>query len=439
MFLQQIFYILLLLKIVKVEDNVVKTINENKIILNDFYWNFISVAIMGVAGILFLVIISIYYDADTLGVFNQMFAWYGVLSQLLTLGIPSAIIKYVPNKTEDDRNDYLTSAVLCVILASIVGCAIILVTLMFFGNELRIRLIPVVLALFLFPTNKVLQSYINAIEKMRAFAVFQATRYIGIVFWLWILSLIKIDGRMLSLSFVFTEMIQLVVFIIYFKFLKIKFGKNNLHIGMKIIEFGCKILPANLVVDITSKVDIIMLGLILHNDFLIGIYSFATVFSNGLYQIFTIVRKLINPKLAKNSTYNKIETCVKSINRLYYKKLLPIMCIITIMIFGVYYILASKINNDYLNGIVVLLILIISILLNGRFIMYGNLLAQIGRPDKESTINIFSLIVNICFNIILIRYYGTIGAATATALSYFAFSFLLSKNYNKIIRSKVKN
>ena len=44
-------------------------------------------------------------------------------------------------------------------------------------------------------------------------------------------------------------------------------------------------------------VDIICLGVVLGDDFLIGIYSFAILFVEGFYQLYVTVRRSINPKI----------------------------------------------------------------------------------------------------------------------------------------------
>lgn len=49
--------------------------------------NYVSLGILALSGFAFNIIILKYYDAAALGLFNQVYAWYVVLSQVASLGI----------------------------------------------------------------------------------------------------------------------------------------------------------------------------------------------------------------------------------------------------------------------------------------------------------------------------------------------------------------
>ena len=48
-------------------------------------WNYVSTLFLAAGGFLFSIIIAVFYDEEVLGVFNQIFAYYILLSQLAVL------------------------------------------------------------------------------------------------------------------------------------------------------------------------------------------------------------------------------------------------------------------------------------------------------------------------------------------------------------------
>lgn len=76
-------------------------------------------------------------------------------------------------------------------------------------------------------------------------------------------------------------------------------------------------------------------------------------------------------------------------------------------------------------AVVPLIIVSLSIALNGRYIIFGNLLSQTGFPIQESLVNLSTVICNMILNLFFIYFYGLIGAAIATAISYFVASAVL--------------
>src|SRR5262245_52235773 len=67
----------------------------------DVLWNLGSLALLGASGVLINTIIAHCQSPASLGVFNQIFAFYIVLSQLAVGGMQFSIVKYVSHT--DDR------------------------------------------------------------------------------------------------------------------------------------------------------------------------------------------------------------------------------------------------------------------------------------------------------------------------------------------------
>ena len=67
----------------------------------DLLWNYISLAFLSISGILINLIIAGRYGAETLGVFNQVYAVYIVVSQFSTGGIQYSALRHVAEHARD--------------------------------------------------------------------------------------------------------------------------------------------------------------------------------------------------------------------------------------------------------------------------------------------------------------------------------------------------
>src|ERR1700757_3934528 len=82
----------------------------------DVLWNLGSLALLGVSGVLINTIIAHYQSPTSLGVFNQAFAFYMVLSQLAVGGMQLSIVKYLSHT--DDR----------ALMATVISSALVAIT-----------------------------------------------------------------------------------------------------------------------------------------------------------------------------------------------------------------------------------------------------------------------------------------------------------------------
>lgn len=405
----------------------------------DVLWNLISTGVLAVSGMLFSFLIVFFYNPSVLGLFNKTYAFFIIISQITVMGIHSAVLKYTSENANDlkKQNTILKTAlgVVPIISSVITGAVIIFICLFSRDNASKISMILAALALPLFSINKVILWYFNGKSFMKLYAVFQTLRPIFIVVAIILISVLKLPYVILSSCFLFSE---IVVFVFgFYKILKEKALKSkfSLSIAKELFKFGFNILPGNMVLEINTKVDIICLSFILQNDYLVGIYSFAAIFAEGFYQLFIVFRRIINPKIsfeyANNKNFNDFYKGIEK-NTKKYLSVLSVLGAVCVSV-GYYFFCILFDKSEYLIATVPLVMLLLSIALNSRFIILGNFLSQIGAPKKESLVNIVSMLTNIVLNLLLIPFYGMLGAAVATAVSYFVFSFGLWYNSKKYI------
>lgn len=400
------------------------TNNQSDPLFGDLLWNYASVALLAVGGCLFSVIIAVLYDSAVVGYFNHAYAYYIVLSQIGVLGTHMSVLKFAADGRQNNQEvkqifasgmiDALLSGVVCM------GAMNVLLPWLPFTAEKKTAIFYILPALPFFSANKVALNYINALMRMKAYAVLQSLRNVFICLGILVLSALGIDGGKLTLSFVLCEMLLLVITILYLARNGLMAIRPERGWMKRLAAFGVQILPANIVAELSTKVDLLCMGWFLTDDVQIGVYSFVSMFAEGFYQIYVVVRRQINPKLSSwSSTRNVWDEKFSFLRKIALAAAVP-LTVALLLAYGFVALLVRK--PEYTNGFLPLGIVAGSIALNGIYIVYGNTLSQLGAPVRESLINCVALGCNFALNCALIPHFGMVGAASATAMSYFVFS-----------------
>ncbi len=413
--------------------------NERNAVVQGLILNYASIGILSVSGFIFNIMIMLFYDASVLGIFNQVYSWYIVFSQITVLGIQASVTKYSAEfqDNEEENGKIIGSALVCTAISALVVSFLIECVLNVISVE-RTQLIDsiklAVLALVFFSLNKVILGFFNGMSKMNAYAIFQALRYLLIAAGIVGLALWGCQGTWITLCFLIAESVLFLISMIYLftcKIVKIRCSGKWMTNHLK---FGVKIIPSNFVLELNTKADVICLGVLLKDDYLIGIYSFALLFAEGFYQLFVVLRRSLNPVLTQQymkdmlgEYWNGLKAKVgKPFYWGVFGGYLALLC-------G-YYVLCNLLGKqEYISGILPLAIVCCSIALNAKYIVMGNLFSQIGMPLEESYVNVVTVVSNVGLNLICIILWGCMGAAGATAVSYFVFSAIIRKKANNKI------
>lgn len=402
---------------------------KNNEMAEGIIWNYGSLIILSISGFLFNCLITYFYDAAALGVFNSTYAWYCVLSQITTWGIHMSVLKLIPEYkgNREEQNKIVCSALLEVLLISVIAVMVIESILPYAITDNRQLLKSMQLAMLglpIFSLNKVILNYLNGLSEMKAYAVFQSVRYLAIAISISMLGIGGGNSVWLSCSFTEAEIIVFItelIYLVYRKLIRVKASAGYLK---EHIRFGTHILPSNMALN--TKVDIICLGFVLRDDYLIGIYSFAILFVEGFYQLYIIVRRSINPKITECYVENNLYQGIENINVNLKKNLRVLSPAALFMIALGYYIICCILGHrEYIVGLEFLIIICTAIVISGREIVFGNIFAQTGFPVYESVINIITVASNFFLNLLLISFWKLLGAAVATAISHLLFGLIM--------------
>lgn len=410
---------------------------EEKEFLGGIFWNYGSLVIMSASGFLFNCLIIFFYDASILGRFNRAYAWYCVLSQVAVWGIHMSVLQKIPEtkRNEKECKEQAASAILGGSVISVLATFFAECVLFFcldrntiFYEDIRL----ILLGLPFFSINKILLNYLNGLSRMKAYAVFQSLRYFFIAAAILVMGLLKMEGQYLTCSFTYAEALLLLIMLIYLKSIQMLGGGVKWEYMLAHMKFGTKILPANMVVELNTKVDIICLGFFVNNDAVIGIYSFAILFAEGFYQIYIVIRRSINPRLTEANASRKLEEVFTELDRALKKCFQWLSPFLMIAIVGFYYVVCLVLGKpEYFDGMKYLIIICAAMVVNGRNIVYGNIFSQLELPIIESGINVITVFSNFAMNICFILLGGTMGAAVATAVSHCIYGRLIKKGINR--------
>lgn len=399
---------------------------------SDLLWNYGSIVFLASSGLIFNTIIMLFYNAEILGVFSQVYAYYILFSQLTVFGIQASVTKYSSQYSDDKKlcGQIFISGICCVVIIALVVIgglyAIVSWLQRYIGSEILEGIKIVIPGLFLFSINKVILGFLNGRSCMKAYAIFQSLRYILIAFILLLLAVCHIEGAHLVVCFVFSETVLSICLVVYLLRHKLGGERPAWKYIKEHIRFGFCILPGNMVLEFNAKTDIIALGLVLADDRLIGYYSFASFFAEGFYQLFIVVRRNINPYIAKLNGNNYVAESFSDLkDKVGHYVAVFALPGVTAIICGFGGLCWLMNRMEYLEALIPLLIISISIAVNGKYIIFGNLLSQMGFPMQESLINIGTVSCNMILNMVLIYLFGLIGVAVATAISYFLASVFI--------------
>lgn len=211
------------------------------------------------------------------------------------------------------------------------------------------------------------------------------------------------------------------------KYLKIIYLNNILKLEQELkkemIKFSIVAVFNNGISQLLYIIDIFLIGIIIADKNIIASYKTATLIPVALNFIPLSVMTYLYPYITKN-----LEN--KFILRRYLKQLLVYLgginlIISTILILFSRLIITIIFGENYLDSKNIFIILSLGYFIAGTFrIPFGSLLAAMGKIKCNFYTTLFSGVLNIILDIILIKKYSGVGAAIVT-ISIFIFSSIL--------------
>jgi O-antigen/teichoic acid export membrane protein len=399
---------------------------------SDLVWNLVSYVFIGCAGILINLFIVWFLNYDELGIFNQVFSIYIILSQLAAFGIHLSLQRFVPQHSNMlELNKILSASIL---ISSLLSISLLLVF------YLGINLLPIfpysgqvlegtnlmVPAVFFFTLNKLLLSFLMGKREMKKYAVLNTMRYFLMLAALG--SLIYLHAN-ICLIFTVSELILFTFIIpVVFNGHRLSYSKEVWGWAVVHFKFGRKAFIGNFVFDVNTKVDVLILGLFMNNS-MVGLYSFSSTFFEGFSQLTVLIRNNINPILTRVYFKSKPELFARivkgSIRRSY--KFIGLSGLLVIIGYPFLLWLSGNSENMFLSW-QVFSILVLGLVFSGGYQVVILLFNQIHMPAIQSVLLSMYFGINVLLNFILVPQLGLLGSALATSLAAI-FSIYLVKYF----------
>ncbi len=389
----------------------------------DLTWNLLSVVILGVSGLGLNLVIGRGYGPATLGVFNQALACYLIFSQLAVGGLYFSTLYFCGSgRSESVDARVLAPLVLASLQATLVcGLAGVMaypIAVFLDSTGTRVALLCTLPGLWFFTLNKVLLSCFNGYRYMRLFAVFQSLRYLLMMVGLLLLYWQNASGPILTLCLTGAEVGLFPFLIAIAARERLLSGKAFRQWVVRHSTFGGKAFLSGLLLDVNTRVDVVVLGWFC-GDAEVGVYSCAALFAEGFYLILTAVQSNLTPlfsEIGVADRQQRIRELMKQTRRSVTPALFLLWIISTPVFSGVVQVLTG--SSILARGWPIYMVLGAGFVLSSLYLPHLYVLNQWGYPTRFVALLALIALTNLGLNLVAVPFFGGVGAAGATALSW---------------------
>ncbi|MBN1122372.1 MAG: oligosaccharide flippase family protein [Anaerolineae bacterium] len=418
-----------------------------KILLGRFgqgvMWSVGSLGILAVGGVLMNLIIVRFQGEEALGIFNQVYAIYIVLSQLGVGGLQFSVLKHVSHH-QDDRDtcgDITTTALIIALLFSILVCLIVVLLARPVGNLFDSEgvgqgLLFVAPGLLFFTLNKILINTVNGLNDMKSYAVFRALRFTLIPAAIAVIIALKYPAPYLTLSLTVSEFLLFISLSIYVytKLVPLRRIVDARQWFSEHLSFGARGMLSGILLELNTRVDVLMLGYFT-TDARIGIYTFAATLAEGFSQLPLAVRYNVDPVIGKHFAEGATEEITK-LSRKTRRTFYPVIVLIgiaSILLYPLIFNLLLQDGTTY-ESWPIYAIIMVGVLINAAFRPFNGTLLQGGKPGAYTGMVLGIVILDALQNLFVIPLWGIRGAAVVTAVTYVLEAVLLIIVTRKLLK-----
>ncbi len=392
---------------------------------SDVLWNFASIAVLGASGILINVFVVDTFDTAALGVYSQVWAWYVFFSQLAVGGVDLSVLKAVSAHSKDRKE---LAEIVVGALVPTVALAALATSIFYFGrnaiagfeqsDSVAIGVAAAAPGLFFFALNKVLFGVVNGLQRMRAFALLQSARYVLMLAGFFVVAKSGMGPARVAFLFSFAEGIL-------FLMLALEVGvripwraAGDWRIWSKThVVYGAKSFLSGVLLELNSRVDVILLGVFLE-DGPVGVYTFASMIAEGVFQLMVKLQNNYNPRIAQfvaRGELRELEAMVKKGRVASWLLMFAVGAIgVALYPFALRYVPnGASLAASYAP----FAILIGGIALAAGYMPFQQTLLMANRPGWHTAMMLVMVAANVIGNLILIPIWGLPGSALATAIA----------------------
>lgn len=384
--------------------------------------------------------------AEGLGIYTLAFTFFLFGLSFSGFGTGAALTKNIAENIANKEiiKDYIVSGFILSLITGSLMCLILFILSPYIANnifdvnELEIYLKLVAICFPFIAIQKCVLAILNGLRKIKSFAIINIFQNISVV----LLSILfvfvyneQVFGAIIGL--IIPTIIISVISVFLIKDLLRDITKINYSVFKQVVSFGYFVMIAGSISFINTQVDSLLIGYYL-NAFELGIYSIALLFAQITILIPSSMQVITTPSISNmfgNQDYNLIKYYIKR-----NVKITIFLCIILFISISIggYFIIDLLFDDTFQDAFVPMIILCIGFVVYAPWVSVGSLLSCINKVNIIYKINLFFMIINILLNVLLIPYYGIVGAAISTSIVHIFSSIIsisLSFHYlNKLVR-----
>ena len=364
------------------------------------------------------------------GIWVQIYATISLLPNIVTLGLPYTMIRFLSAEKDREKVQEGFYTIFSVVLVSTTFIFILLLLfsdiiskIIFNGNTN----IAVILAIIIFFAciNVFLLNTFRTLNQIKRYSVFLLIQTYLIVFLVSYFAITGIDIYYAVISILISHLITCLMMIAFLiSDLGIKIPKFK-HLK-EYFSFGLPTIPSNLSYWIVDSSDRYIIGILLGITS-VGYYAPGYTLGNIIIMLvtpFSFLLPSILPKFYEEDDIEKIMLYLKYSMKYFLLLAIPSVFGLSLLSKPILMILTTP--EIAFNGYLVTPFISLSALLFGIYGIISNLIVLKKKTNILGIIWIIAAILNLTLNMILLPYYGIIGAALATLITYITASTLTS-------------
>ncbi|MCM8787686.1 MAG: flippase [Candidatus Omnitrophica bacterium] len=400
----------------------------------------------GLFGYFFRMVVARNLDPLQYGLFYAVFSFVMFFGLFSDFGLGSAVVRFIPEFQAKKRFDLIKNSITFTFFIQLMFSTIIALgffslsnwlALKYFHNVAAIPVIKIMAFVFWFTTFGVFIASFQGFQKMFEFSLTNFLKMLfAFIFVLMLFSSIK-DARAPAYSYAISSILVTLFTLAIFKlkvfpdFFNYKF-KINKNLFKTLFRFGISTSLASFSYLILSYTDTIMLTYSKTlND--VAFYNVAMPIATVLvwfvaYPLSTVLLPMTSEMYSRKNL-KSLKNGMESVQK---------YCVLFLIPLAILFITFSEIiirvlfGEAYVAASIILRILAIGVIFYSLSTINVTALYGIKKPELTAQIISVVALINVILNIALIPKFGTIGAATATSLSYLVMmiwsSFKLKQN-----------
>jgi O-antigen/teichoic acid export membrane protein len=402
-------------------------------IAGDAGWNMAALAVTAGVGAAATFLIAGRMGAGALGVFAQLYAVHVIGAQVAVFGIHDSTQKHVAERAhlQEPDDGIALAAVRLVLLSSLAGAALLAAAAGPIGalvgsRDVEFGLYLVAPGLVAFALNKVLFGVLNGRGRLRTYAVMQFLRAAFVL--AAVLVLVRAGNPAYVVGGLFTlaelALLPCLLAVTRPSPRRARAVPRGIVWWQRHLAFGGRGAINGVLLEAHLRVDVMTLSYFMP-DRAIGVYAFAMLFAEGLYQVPAVIRTVAYPRLVQLASRGDRGGLARASRRLALAgggAAIAGAAAIAL----VYPHVAGLFDPDFVHlGMPVLLILLGGMTLYAFVVPFDQLLLQSGLPGRQSLLMASYVAANVTLNVLLIPRFGLLGAAAATATALVCAAALL--------------